>query len=68
MPKDSKILSVHNQNGTICLWAMVSPRLVDETRTIEIIGTGNSFDEDVERTFIGTVLQSQFVWHIFERN
>lgn len=69
MPKDAQILSVANQDGTLCLWAKVDASKQVETRFIEIIGTGNPIPQDmgVDRSFIGTVLMDPFVWHVFER-
>lgn len=69
MPVGAKILSVANQNGSLCLWAMCDTKKPGEDRVIEIIGTGNPvhMDMGVERTFIGTVVMNPFVWHVFER-
>lgn len=69
MPQEARILSVANQNGNLCLWAMVDIDWPPHPRHIEILGTGNHVVQDmgVERTFIGTVLVDQFVWHVFER-
>lgn len=69
MPRDAQILSVANQGGQLCLWAMVDADKPSECRSIEIIGTGNPVHQDmgVERRFIGTVLMGPFVWHVFER-
>jgi hypothetical protein len=67
MPEGARILSVANQNGIICLWAEIAdPSAVAKARAIEIIGTGNRFP-DAYRTFIGTVLDGKYVWHVFER-
>ena len=69
VPDGADLLSVANQNGTICLWVMVDPSAEPRRRYIEIIGTGNSFSIDmgVDRVFIGTVIVNPFVWHVFER-
>ena len=71
MPAGSEILSVANQRGTLCLWAMVdvSKKATPEFRYIEIIGTGLPVASDmgVDRRFIGTVLFDPLVWHVFER-
>jgi len=68
IPHKGTILSVANQNGKLCLWALVNPNLVSYIRTIEIIGTGNPIDKSpVERKFIGTAVINPFVWHVFER-
>lgn len=69
MPYDHKLLSVQNQNGEICLWALSDPK-EDEfrTRTFRIFGTGNE-SERLENTFdmqfLGTVQTGPYVWHVF---
>jgi len=69
VPKGAKLLSVANQNGALCLWAIVDASKPRETRHIEIIGTGNPVPTDmgVDRKFIGTAVINPFVWHVFER-
>lgn len=70
MPERAEILSVADQDGTLCLWAMVDTHaLREEVRTIEIIGTGNpiSTPTGYARLFIGTAVMRPFVWHVFER-
>jgi len=69
MPKDAELLSVANQNGTLCMWVRVDADNDRETRHIEIIGTGNPIPQDmgVDRRFIGTAVINPFVWHVFER-
>ena len=68
MPQGALILSVANQNGKLCLWAMVVPANPDSRRIIEIIGTGNPFEVDtgIDRKFIGTAIIGSLVWHVFE--
>lgn len=67
MPMCSTILSVANQDGKLCLWAMGDTARAKEERRIEIIGTGNPINHRlIERKFIGTVLVGTFVWHVFE--
>lgn len=69
MPADSQILSVANQNGTLCLWLLVDVSAKVSPRWFEIIGTGNRLNMNlgIERKFIGTVQIDAFVWHVFER-
>ena len=69
LPKGGKILSVHNQNETICIWAEIDDE-EKETVGVEvvIVGTGNPMILLGGETFLGTVLhgyQSKFVWHIY---
>ena len=67
MPVGATILSAHLQYGSVCLWAMVDEDLKEsQERNIEIIGTGNPIPRG-DRRFIGTVIASPFVWHVFER-
>lgn len=68
MPDGAELLSVANQNGNLCLWAMVDPLKEKRRRYIEIIGTGNPMPMvGVDRKFIGTAVVDPFVWHVFER-
>lgn len=69
MPIDSQVLSVANQDGRLCMWALV-PQLESrkEKYCFEIIGTGNPIGQTpLSRRFVGTVLMPPFVWHVFER-
>jgi hypothetical protein len=68
MPDGAELLSVANQNGNLCLWAMVDPSNEKQFRYIEVIGTGNPMPEymGLDRQFIGTVLINPLVWHVFE--
>ena len=67
MPEDAKILSVENQYGDLCLWALVDPEKRHTIRDIHIIGTGNPIHGTPKLTFIGTVIIKPLVWHVFER-
>jgi len=68
MPEGSQVLSVGNQRGKVCLWAMVDPAAPVSLRAFEVFGTGNPMpdDEILGRKFIGTVIVDPFVWHVFE--
>jgi len=71
MPKNAKILTIQEQLGDICLWAMVDTEKKTETRHFEIFGTGESIycDMGIERKYIGTyqLREGRLVFHIFER-
>lgn len=66
MPEGAEILSVANQSGNLCLWAMVDPERPNCSRYVEIIGTGNPIQAN-DRKFIGTAVIAPFVRHVFER-
>lgn len=67
MPDEAEILTVQIQELSLCLWALVDPRLPMLRRKIEIIGTGNPAI-DRERKYISTVQMADgaLVWHFFE--
>lgn len=66
MPKGAKLLKVAMQGSQMTLWAMVDPALDTELRYFAVYGTGMRLaNEKLE--FIGTVFDSAFVWHVFER-
>lgn len=69
MPIGAEVLTAQVQRNEICLWAIVPPGQPNEERIFEIIGTGNPVvvDIGVERRYIATVQQGEFVWHVFER-
>lgn len=74
MPFSAEILSVKEQNGTLCLWALVDPDIGFEMDyKIHIIGTGAPIDSAVVKSFYGglyfidTVVMSYgLVWHVFQ--
>jgi hypothetical protein len=65
MPKGAKILSCQMQGDVICLWATVDPSQPNFPRYITIYETGQKV-HSTESTYLGTVLEHQFVWHVFE--
>lgn len=68
MPKLSQLLSVHEQVGQICLWVLVDPQNVDETREFVVIGTGHNIPKD-GHAFVGTAMMhdGSLVLHVFEK-
>lgn len=63
-------LSVQEQQGVICIWAIVDESApINDGRKIYIRGTGHPLDPDVlDANFLGTCQthNGQFVWHIWE--
>jgi hypothetical protein len=68
LPAGAKVISIGMQGPCLCLWAVVNtgPERLKETRIFEIYGTGFEIKPH-GRTFIGTVFDRNFVWHVFER-
>lgn len=65
MPKRAEILTVQNQYGSPRLWVKLEPSNELESRTIIIHGTGQPIYKSNE-SYIGTCLDDNFVWHVFE--
>ncbi|MFW6219716.1 MAG: DUF7352 domain-containing protein [bacterium] len=74
VPRNSKILSVQNQLGALCLWLEFPKVSTDddfyEYRNFMIFGTGHPIDFDDKNydiKYISTVQIDSFVWHIYEK-
>ena len=65
LPVGARILTVHEQNDEVVIWALVDPKAPLETRRFNIHPTGYSEVSGLE-TYIGTVHIGSFVWHVFE--
>ena len=65
MPRGAKALHVAMQGGALMLWALVDLDEPKESRTFDVYGTGNA--TPLDRRYVGTVLNGQWVWHVFER-
>lgn len=65
MPQGAEILSVADQRGELCVWALVDPDADLEDRMFYIFGTGNPVSEILPWQFVGSVQQNVFVWHVF---
>jgi len=63
LPFGAEVLTVQMQGGVIVLWAVVSPAAAKVQWRFFIIGTGNDFIR--LGTYIGTVQQPPYVWHVF---
>lgn len=67
MPVLSRILCVQDQNGILCIWAVVDPKKEMTKRKFLIVGTGYE-SKHIPLDYIGTVQQMSgaLIWHIFE--
>jgi hypothetical protein len=66
MPRGAKILSVQDQSGAMRVWAKVDPKAPMENRRFVIVGTGHLVPAAL--TYLATVQQGQYVWHVFVEN
>jgi len=64
IPTGAVPLTVQIQGDTLCLWVHVDPTLPKVERTIWVYGTGNPIPERPYQTYLGTVQDGYFVWHV----
>lgn len=72
VPIESRILSVGNQRGNICVWVEVdtiSPRTNKEPTSEDVyfwvVGTGHKVPDGLK--YVGTVIIEPFVWHVYTK-
>lgn len=66
LPDGFRPLSVQVQGEQICLWAMVDKfSQLKSKYTFYITGTGQPCANFDAYTYLGTVQQGMFVWHVF---
>ena len=66
MPVGAEILCVQMQADTMTIWARVDDAAPVERRLIRVFGTGHDASESVDLSYVGTVQERWFVWHVFE--
>lgn len=67
LPNTHRLLSVQEQNGTPCLWALVDPDAASMKRMLRIFGTGQPIKEYPNADFLGTfqLHGGRLVFHVF---
>lgn len=67
MPAGAQALHVHEQNGGVCLWALVDPEAPKEARTFLTFGTGHEgVPEDARYVGSAHLSGGVLVFHVFE--
>lgn len=66
MPKDAKVLKAGIQNGVVYVWAEVDTKAPIEERHFVVYGTGWEIATDRNLSYIDTVFDGPFVWHVYE--
>jgi len=68
MPVGARVLAVQMQNDQPCLWALVDPKAVKESRVFRVFGTGHPVPDGLPMDFVGTFQMAggALVWHLFE--
>jgi hypothetical protein len=65
-PRGARLLSAVLQNGEIVVYAVVDSDNESVEHPVVIVGTGKPVPSDAA-TFLGSVVQGPFVWHVFSR-
>lgn len=67
IPAGGKVLCAANREGRPTIYVEVESDARRQLRTFWTLGTGNPMpDTDVPLTYIGTVQQPPYWWHIYE--
>lgn len=67
MRQGAQILTAQIKDVDLYLWALVDTDAKQQERVFDIVGTGQDLGEFENRTYITTVQDYGFVWHIFEK-
>lgn len=66
MPAGAKILTMQEQHGKPCIWALVDTCLPKENRVFCIHGTGHEVSSPHAKEYVGTYQLLGGVFHVFE--
>ena len=66
MPGGAGVLSVQMQGNTPTLWALVDTDAQRELRSFVVWGIGHEHNT-APGSYVGTIQEGQFAWHIFEK-
>jgi hypothetical protein len=67
MPRGAVVIAAQEQDGRICLWAIVDPKANLTSRMFAIVGTGMPLPSQMGHLLhLATVQLDRFVWHVFE--
>ena len=67
LPGSAKVVFVGSQLvGVVNFWVELDPEVVKHKRIFVLHGTGHDIPDNHD--YIGSVLDSPFVWHLYEEN
>lgn len=68
MPRGAEILTIENQGGAVCIWALVDSEAILVTRKLAFRGTGHPADGLDSSQYVGSVLLNggALVFHLFD--
>ena len=62
--RGAKPLYIGKQNGITCVWAEVDPEAPEINATFFSVGTGHGAVPG-RNTYLGTVIDGEYVWHVY---
>lgn len=65
IPLGGVVVHTGTQNDTIFIWVEVDPSGYRIPRSFKAFGTGHAIQEPFT-SYVGTVQQGPFVWHVYE--
>ena len=65
MPKFGTIIAVEIQRGKLCIWYEHETGREKTEYAFQVFGTGFPLPEDIPTTFLKTVFDGPFVWHVY---
>ena len=73
VPKQHTFISAGlDPSGILCVWAMVETNSEMVNKKIYVRGTGHEIEEEIWElyidSFLGSVVDREFVWHVFVDN
>ena len=68
MPEGAEVLTVQDQNGALCLWALIDSDNSQSERIIYMVGTGHKINTE-KGNYVGTIqsLEGALILHVFEK-
>jgi hypothetical protein len=66
MPIGAQVLTVREQHGMGCLWALVNPDREKEIRTFRVVGTGWTCEDGLDYQGSFHLSGGSLVFHVFE--
>jgi hypothetical protein len=67
VPSLFRPLYIGTKEGELCLWALVDPSTLEQTRIINIYGTGQPVELMSSFDYIGScIMPNGLVWHVVD--
>lgn len=65
-PEGWKPLTVQIQDDNLYIWALVDTSQKTQSYRICVYGTGHEITDSFAKVYLGTVQDSELVWHVFQ--